>query len=252
MLQQLGPFWVDEEQEPAFPPTELAATDPDGLLAIGGRLTPDWLLTAYRHGIFPWFNPDEPVLWWSPSPRSVLRISELKVSKNLRKQVVKMQREGRLKVTLDQDFPTVMYHCASIPRNGQNGTWIGKRMYEAYNRLHSMGYAHSVEVYFDDELAGGLYGICIGKMFFGESMFSLQSNASKIALGALSMQLRSWGFEWIDTQVETPHLNSMGANCFERRDFEAILDEFCEQSFPVQKWHFDINWIEELQNFARL
>ncbi|WP_319379579.1 leucyl/phenylalanyl-tRNA--protein transferase [Thiomicrorhabdus sp.] len=251
MQNQLGPFWVDENQPPAFPPPELAATDPNGLLAVGGLLTPEWLLTAYRNGIFPWFNPDEPVLWWSPTPRSLLHIPELKISKSLRKQISSMQNQGRLDVTLDRQFSTVMHHCASVPRLGQDGSWIGKRMHDAYCKLHSIGYAHSVEVCFDGELAGGLYGVSIGKMFFGESMFSLQSNASKIALGALCMQLDSWGFEWVDTQVETPHLNSLGATCVDREHFEIILDDYCEQAFEPHLWQFDIDWVETLKHFSQ-
>lgn len=225
------PFLLDQKP-PQFPPTSLALEDPNGLLAVGGDLTPEWLLLAYSKGIFPWFNPGEPILWWSPDPRSVLFIEDLKVSKNL----AKLMRQEKFSVTFDHAFQEVMKACASIERKDQDGTWITRGMYRAYSKLHEMGYAHSVEVWFEGKLVGGLYGVALGKVFFGESMFSAMSNTSKVALVALSEKLAEWGFRFIDTQVETEHLKSLGASLIERKDFELLVQEHSQQSFPPQKW----------------
>jgi len=239
----LVPFWL-EPKPVNFPPSELAMQDPDGLLAVGGALTPEWLLMAYSKGIFPWFNPGEPILWWTPNPRSVLFINHLKIHRSLKKTIHKYQRENRLKVTLDKDFAEVMQACAEIPRNDQDGTWISEEMLQAYNTLHNMGHAHSVEVWIDNQLVGGLYGVAIGKMFYGESMFAKQTDASKIGLVALTLQLNQWGFHLIDTQVETPHLNSLGAELISRDKFENLITQATHQTFKPNKWQLAPNWSE--------
>ena len=184
-----------------FPPLEQALHTPNGLLAVGGNLTPARLLDAYRHGIFPWFNADDPILWWSPDPRMVLFPAEFKISHSLRK----ILRNQVYEVRTDTAFEQVMRACAA-PRNGQAGTWIHEEMIAAYAALHRMGYAHSVEILEDGELVGGLYGVAIGRMFYGESMFSRRSNASKAALAHLAAQLCLWNFGMIDCHMNTPHL----------------------------------------------
>lgn len=245
--QNAVPFWLDT-QPVFFPPSHLAMTEPDGLLAVGGDLTPEWLLMAYSKGIFPWFNPGEPILWWSPNPRSVLFIDEFKISKSLRKTIKKHLKSNLLKVTFDQNFSDVMQACSEVPREGQNGTWITDDMLKAYTSLHNAGHAHSVEVWFDNELVGGLYGVSIGKMFYGESMFSKMTDSSKIALTALAMQLKQWGFKMIDTQVETPHLNSLGAQLISRESFEALINELTQQAFAPGKWTLSENWPDLIVN----
>ena len=235
VIQQ--PFWLDTKPV-TFPPTHLAMTDPDGLLAVGGALTPEWLLNAYHKGIFPWFNENEPILWWTPNPRSVLFIDSLKVRRSLAKTI----RKGHLQVTIDQAFVEVIQHCADIPRDDQDGTWITNDMFQAYEQLHRKGDAHSVEVWQDGELVGGLYGVAIGKVFFGESMFSKANDASKIALVALCQQLKHWGFRMIDTQVETAHLKSLGAKLISREQFETILEEDTQKVPPSQDWQLDVDW----------
>lgn len=236
-----NPFWLDKEPV-AFPPTDYAMTDPDGLLAVGGDLTPEWLLAAYRQGIFPWFNPGEPTLWWTPNPRSVVFIDDLKISRSLRQSIKKYTKHQRLNVTFDSDFKGVIQQCATIDRSDQDGTWITDDIFKAYVEMHQRGHAHSVEVWLNNELVGGLYGLAIGKMFFGESMFAKASDASKIALVALALQLNQWGFKLIDTQIETPHLNSLGACNIERPDFEELIERQCASPFPPQKWALAANW----------
>ena len=238
-----APFWLDKTPV-MFPSTHLAMRDPNGLLAIGGDLTPDWLLNAYSKGIFPWFSADDPILWWTPSPRSVLLIDQLKFRKSLRKNIQKYRQTQQLNVTLDQNFASVMQKCATIKRHDQGGTWITNPMLNAYKTLHKEGHAHSVEVWLNHKLVGGLYGIALGKMFFGESMFSEVTDGSKIALIALAMQLKTWGFKLIDTQVETPHLKSMGATIMSRDDFETQLHLQSKQTFPAQKWCLDMDWFQ--------
>lgn len=227
----LEPFWLDENKI-QFPPTHLALEDPNGLLAVGGSLTEDWLLEAYSKGIFPWFNEDDPILWWSPNPRSVLLIDDLKISKSL----AKLIRQQKFTITFDKQFSEVIRQCAEIDRPEQEGTWIIDKMLIAYNALHQQGHAHSVEVWLDNTLVGGLYGVAIGKVFFGESMFAKVSNASKIALVSLTEQLKKWEFRLIDTQVETPHLNSLGAKLISRKEFEDILLEDTIKEFKPHKW----------------
>jgi leucyl/phenylalanyl-tRNA--protein transferase len=184
-----------------FPPVEDAMTDPNGLLAAGADLSTDRLLDAYLRGIFPWFGEDDPLLWWSPDPRMVLMVDELHVSRSLRRVI----RSGKFRVTLDTAFKEVMFGCAE-PREDQAGTWITPEMVEAYTRLAALGFGHSVEVWSGEELVGGLYGIAIGRMFYGESMFSRRTDASKVALATLVRQLERWGFEMIDCQMATGHL----------------------------------------------
>jgi leucyl/phenylalanyl-tRNA--protein transferase len=201
-----------------FPPVERAIRS--GLLAVGGDLSPGRLLAAYREGIFPWYLAGEPILWWSPDPRFVLFPPELRISRSMRQ----FLKKESIRITFDQDFAAVIAACQG-PRPGQEGTWITEEMREAYGNLHRMGYAHSVEVWREGKLAGGLYGISLGSAFFGESMFSLIPNASKAALITLVSQLREHGFDLIDCQVETPHLASLGARPIPRREFCALLKE---------------------------
>jgi leucyl/phenylalanyl-tRNA--protein transferase len=223
----------------AFPPVTRALQDPNGLLAAGGDLSPQWLIDAYRHGIFPWFNPGEPILWWSPDPRMALFPVELKVSRSLRKVLKKRDYEVRV----DTAFATVMRNCAA-PRDGQPGTWISAEMIAAYSRLHEMGLAHSVETWRDGELTGGLYGIALGKMFYGESMFSRATDASKIAFVHLVRQLERWGFGMIDCQMKTAHLASLGAREIPRAEFVQRLGLLIELPLEPGRWQFDHDLIE--------
>lgn len=234
------PFWLDPFPV-IFPPTHIAMTDPNGLLAVGGDLTPEWLLLAYSKGLFPWFNEDDPILWWTPNPRAVLMISDLKVSRSLKKTL----RKCSFKVTLDKAFTQVIQACSNVPRPGQEGTWITEDMLTAYETLHQKGHAHSVEVWQNDELIGGLYGVAIGKVFFGESMFSKRTDASKVALVALCRQLNAWGFKMIDAQVPSEHMTSLGASEIPREQFEAQLLTDSQKPFPAQKWQFDIDWEQD-------
>ena len=202
-----------------FLPVEQALVEPNGLLAAGGDLSPERLLDAYARGIFPWFNDEDPVLWWSPDPRMVLFPDELHVSRTLRRTI----RSQEFQVTLDRAFPEVMEGCAG-PRAAQDGTWITDDMLIAYARLAELGHAHSVEAWVDGVLVGGLYGVAIGRMFYGESMFSRRSNASKVALVWLARQLERWNFELIDCQMSTEHLASLGAREIPRADFMRRLE----------------------------
>jgi leucyl/phenylalanyl-tRNA--protein transferase len=197
-----------------FPPVETALSEPNGLLAAGGDLTAQRLLDAYRHGIFPWSADDEPMLWWSPDPRMVLFLDELRVSRSLRRRI----RSGAFRVTLDTAFERVVAGCAGLRRDGE-GTWITTEITRAYTDLHRLGHAHSVEAWAGDALAGGLYGVSIGRMFYGESMFARVADASKVALTALVRQLARWDFELIDCQMSTAHLASLGAREIPRSDF---------------------------------
>ncbi|MDR9497791.1 MAG: leucyl/phenylalanyl-tRNA--protein transferase [Hydrogenovibrio sp.] len=239
-----APFWLDPHPV-AFPPTHLALNEPDGLLAIGGDLTSEWLLSAYQKGIFPWYAHDDPILWWTPNPRSVLFTDAIHLSKSLRKRL----RQQRYRVTFDQDFTQVMSACAHTPRPDQDGTWILPEMIQAYERLFQQGHAHSVEVWEQEELVGGLYGVVIGRMFYGESMFSRHNDASKIALVALCTQLRQWGFRLIDTQVATDHLQRLGARLVSREHFETLLDEQIHQSGPTD-WQLAEGWEKQALTFA--
>ena len=207
------------ESATSFPPLELALTEPNGLLCAGGDLSPQRILSAYSRGIFPWYAKGEPILWWSPDPRMVLHPSEFKISRSLRKTL----RHGAYEVRLDSDFPAVIRACAKSRRRGQHGTWITAEMRSAYCTLHELGFAHSVETWVENTLVGGLYGIAIGKMFYGESMFSHATDASKIALAHLARFLDRNGFGLIDCQMNTPHLASLGAREVPRQEFIARL-----------------------------
>ena len=217
-----------------FPPVEQALRIPNGLLAAGGDLTPERLLDAYRRGIFPWFNNDDPILWWSPDPRMVLFPEEFRISRSLLRTLRKKIHEVRT----DTAFEQVMRACAA-PRNSQAGTWIHEEMIAAYTELHRMGMAHSVEVWREGELVGGLYGIAIGHMFYGESMFSRSPDASKVALAHLTAQLRRWNFRMIDCQMNTPHLASLGAREIPRTEFIQRLQELVHYPDIDSPWCFD-------------
>jgi leucyl/phenylalanyl-tRNA---protein transferase len=220
--------------EPLFPPVELALAEPNGLLAAGGDLSPTRILAAYRQGIFPWYSAGEPILWWSPDPRMVLFPAELKISHSLTKAL----RNKPYEVTLDTAFAQVVAACAGTPRDGQAGTWITAEMQAAYGRLHELGYAHSVEVWMAGELVGGLYGMAIGQAFYGESMFSRRTDASKIALAHLCVHLQRLGFGIIDCQMETAHLASLGARPIPRSEFVALLRRLATTDFSG-KWAAD-------------
>lgn len=215
----LRPTLLPADPTAPFPPVESALREPDGLLAIGGDLSPERLLSAYRHGIFPWYADGQPILWWSPDPRVVFRTDDVHLSSRLRRTL----RRCPWTVRADTAFVDVVDACASVPRAGQDGTWITGQMRSAYAELHRLGHAHSVEVWSGPRLVGGLYGVAIGKMFFGESMFSAESGGSKVALAALAARLRSWGWPLIDAQVENPHLMRLGAQRLPRRDFTERL-----------------------------
>lgn len=224
--------WLDDNQP--FPPVHRALEEPNGLLAAGGELSVERLLEAYRHGIFPWYSDGQPVLWWSPDPRMVLAPSELEISRSLRKRL----RKSDYEIRIDSCFTEVMLACAE-PRIGQAGTWITEDMARAYAALHRSGYAHSVETWIEGRLAGGLYGVSLGRMFYGESMFSRASDASKIALAHLARQLERWQFGLIDCQMATPHLASLGAREMARKDFIRALSELVNCPTPSGSWRFD-------------
>ena len=222
------------ERTDPFPPVERALKDPNGLLAAGADLSLPRLLEAYRHGIFPWFSGTEPILWWSPDPRMVLHCDELKVSRSLGKSV----RNKGYEVRIDTAFSEVLNHCAE-PRAGEPGTWLGTEMRRAYLALHRAGYAHSFETWRGDDLVGGLYGVAIGRMFFGESMFSRATDASKVALVKLVSFLKAKGFPMIDCQMRTPLLESLGAREIPRRAFLRNLATLVNYPEPASKWGTD-------------
>lgn len=222
-------------RQAVFPPLEAALTEPDGLLAAGGDLSPERLLAAYRLGIFPWYSVGDPILWWSPDPRMVLYPEELKITRSLAKTLRKTDYEVRL----DTAFAEVIQACANKPRATQSGTWITEEMQSAYLALHRLGHAHCVETWIDDRLAGGLYGIAIGRVFYGESMFSDARDASKISLAHLCAYLKRAGFGIIDCQMETAHLASLGARPMRRGDFAARLDDLCQHGDGPGQWPRD-------------
>lgn len=225
------PVFLLSEEEIAFPHPEMA--DANGILAVGGDLSPERLLTAYTWGIFPWFNEGEPIIWWSPDPRFVLFPAELKVSKSMRPYF----NQQKFSVTLDTQFEAVMRGCQTSKRDGQfGGTWITEDMIAAYVRLHQLGYAHSVEVLENDNLVGGLYGISLGNVFFGESMFAKVANASKFGFITIVRKLQDQGFQLIDCQQETNHLRSLGARAIDRNDFLTILQKNQEIETRVGSW----------------
>ena len=221
-----------------FPPLDTALAEPNGLLAMGGDLRPERLLDAYRRGIFPWFNPGEPILWWSPDPRMALVPDAVRVTRSLAKRL----RNGGFELRVDTAFVEVMRACAG-PRapagRASGGTWISPAMIAAYTRLFEAGYAHSIESWRDGRLVGGLYGVAIGRMFYGESMFSRESDASKVALVRLCRQLAQWEFGLVDCQMETPHLASLGARTLPRAAFAAQVAELVNLPHRAGPWSFD-------------
>ncbi|HHH35934.1 MAG TPA: leucyl/phenylalanyl-tRNA--protein transferase [Gammaproteobacteria bacterium] len=219
-----------ESEDCVFPDVTQALREPNGLLAVGGRLSPDCLLRAYRRGIFPWYSEEQPILWWSPDPRMVLFPDELRISRSLRKTL----RRGIYRVSVDRAFPEVIAACAA-PRRDEPGTWITAEMEAAYCHLHREGWAHSVEVWAGDALVGGLYGVAIGRVFFGESMFHRRRDASKVALVSLVERLRQWHFALIDCQVASDHLATLGAREIPRAHFIELLDRHC----PLPGWPAD-------------
>jgi leucyl/phenylalanyl-tRNA---protein transferase len=225
-------YWVrDCRLAHDFPPTDHALDEPDGLLAIGGDLSPERLVHAYSLGIFPWYSDGQPVLWWTPNPRSVLKPAAVHVSKSL----AKTMRKAVFAVCWDRAFEQVIDACAA-PRGAHAGTWITTDMRSAYLELHQRGVAHSVECWRDGVLCGGLYGIAIGRAFFGESMFSRERDASKVAFVHLCRLLDHWGYSLIDCQIHTQHLERLGAGCVSRREFEALLRASLEQAVSSSAW----------------
>jgi leucyl/phenylalanyl-tRNA--protein transferase len=216
-----------------FPPPDYA--DPSGLIAVGGDLSSERLLEAYRVGIFPWYAEDQPILWWSPDPRFVLELDQFNISHSLGKTL----RRRMFHVTFDRVFDEVIAACAAVPREGQSGTWITPEMREAYIKLHGLGFAHSVETWFGGKLVGGLYGVSLGKAFFGESMFHRKSDASKVALAILVEKLQKWGFHFIDSQMTTEHMIRLGAKEIPRRIFLKKLQSALRHSTKRGKWHVE-------------
>ena len=216
--------------EIVFPNPNLA--EKDGLLAVGGDLAPERLLQAYANGIFPWYSDGEPILWWSPDPRMVLFPENFKISKSLKQSI----RNKNFEVSFDKEFKLVIGNCAKSKRKEGNGTWITKEMQDAYTKLHEAGFAHSVETYLDGKLVGGLYGISLGKAFFGESMFHSERDASKIALYYIVKRMKEWGFHFIDAQQETNHLKSLGAESIPRTEFIKLLKGALKFSVVKGKW----------------
>ena len=216
-----------------FPPPDYA--DPSGLIAVGGDLSSERLLEAYRVGIFPWYSDDQPILWWSPDPRFVLELDEFNISRSLRKT---LQRKI-FQVTFDRVFEEVIAACSAAPREGQRGTWITPEMRDAYLDLHGLGYAHSVETWFGGKVVGGLYGVSLGKAFFGESMFHYKSDASKVALATLVEKLKNWGFHFIDSQMTTEHMMNLGAKEVPRRIFLKRLQSALRHATKRGKWHIE-------------
>lgn len=239
-MRGLAPYWIDPRDKSfRFPDVRLALREPDGLLAIGGDLTPQRLEAAYRRGIFPWFNHGQPILWWSPDPRAVLFPDQLKISRSLRKTL----RKQLFTVTADKAFTEVIEACSAPRREDDRtdpGTWITSEMKLAYIQLHEAGLAHSVECWKNDELVGGLYGVALGKVFFGESMFTRMTDASKVAFVHLVKQLNRWGFALIDCQIHSAHLESLGAETISRDRFSQLLDQYCSSPGDRGTWTFEV------------
>lgn len=215
----------------AFPDPALALREPDGLLAVGGDLSPARLLHAYRHGIFPWYDAELPILWWSPDPRAVFWPDRLHVSRSLRRRL----NRGGFEIRFDTAFDRVLQECAA-PRPGQAGTWINADMQAAYGWLHRLGHAHSAEMWQAGKLVGGIYGVAIGRVFFGESMFSGVTDASKIALASLARCLHAWGYALIDCQVHSEHLASLGSERIPRPQFLKLLAKYCGEPVSPEAW----------------
>ena len=221
-----GVIFLNERDPPeALPPTRYALREPNGLLAVGGSLSPEWILHAYRRGVFPWFSEGQPILWWTPDPRAVLFPGEFRRSRSLGKSI----RNAGFEVRLDTAFAEVVAACAA-PRRREPGTWITAEMHRSYVELHERGLAHSIEAWREGELVGGLYGVAIGKVFFGESMFSRARDASKVALSSLVDECDRRGIRLIDCQMATDHLSSLGSRSIPRRDFERLLASLCRDA----------------------
>ena len=239
--------WLSSQDPPdAFPPVEQALIDPDGLLAVGGDLSSERLLAAYRRGIFPWYEAGQPILWWSPDPRSVLWPDALHVSRSLRKQLAR----NSFAVTADRAFTDVLEACAA-PRHHTTGTWLTGDMRAAYARLHSLGWAHSFEAWQGDRLAGGLYGVYLGRVFFGESMFTRSTDASKVCLAHAVRFLRQRGCGLIDCQIWSDHLQRLGATTMTRRDFQRQLSILCEPVGAPGPWSADFAAMLKTVNAAK-
>lgn len=224
---------LPSDPEAPFPPAQLALREPDGLLAMGGDLSPARLLNAYRHGIFPWFSEGDPLLWWCPDPRMVFDTDRFRLPSRFCRSL----RNCHWTVRFDHDFEAVVVACATAPRSGQAGTWITPAMMAAYAELHRLGHAHCVAVHDQDRLVGGIYGVAIGRMFFGESMFSAESGGSKIALAALARQLAHWHWPLIDAQVENPHLLRLGAQPMARAEFLSFVARLTAEPGIQGAWH---------------
>lgn len=258
-MRGLAPFWIEPSDKTfGFPDVRLALHEPDGLLAVGGDLSPRRLQAAYRHGIFPWYNHDQPILWWAPDPRAVLFPEHLKISRSLQKTLRKVLRNESFTITTDKAFSEVVEACSGPRANdeGNNGdsneenepgTWITSEMKQAYLQLHEIGIAHSVECWQDDKLVGGLYGVALGQVFFGESMFTRVTNASKVAFVHLVKQLTQWDFKLIDCQIYSAHLESLGAESIRREQFIQLLDQYCEAPGKPGLWQIADS--ETLLNF---
>ncbi|MBN2893580.1 MAG: leucyl/phenylalanyl-tRNA--protein transferase [Bacteroidales bacterium] len=218
-------------KEPLFPSVEEATED--GIVAIGGRLNTEWLIEAYSRGIFPWFNEGEPIMWWSPDPRAVMKPSEVKVHKSMNSYF--NQKKYQLKI--DSAFEKVIGYCSNVPREGQDGTWINSSMIDNYIKLHNKGFTHSFETWENDILVGGLYGISLGKAFFGESMFSLKTNASKFAFISMCRILEKNEFNLIDCQVHTNHIESMGCKMISRKEFLKLVTENNKKETLKGNWN---------------
>ncbi len=236
IIKRATPTIIGKEHK--FPSIDQALDEPNGLLAIGGDLSKERLLLAYRRGIFPWYCANEPILWWSPDPRLIIRPAKIKISKSLKK----LWKQKKYKITIDQAFKQVIKKCQT-PRQSQKDTWITQDMLNAYTDLHNEGYAHSVEIWESNNLVGGLYGVALGRAFFGESMFSEKPNTSKLALVALARQLAMWHFELIDCQVSSDHLRSMGGIEISRQKFASLLARSVEYRSPPIKWTIDENFV---------
>jgi leucyl/phenylalanyl-tRNA--protein transferase len=234
--------WLAPTDAPqAFPDVSRALREPDGLLAAGGDLGSERLIEAYRRGIFPWYEESQPILWWSPDPRCILWPADLHISRRLAREI----RATSLTVRYNQAFAEVIRACAG-PRRYQSGTWITSDMLAAFERLHREGWAHSIEIWDDERLVGGLYGLAVGKAFFGESMFSSAPNASKLALLALTRHMLANNVEILDCQVVSPHLATLGATTMPRREFVALLDRLCASPDRLTDWPPDALAVTEL------
>jgi len=231
LVKFMLPYLDPDQPQQNFPPLHEALTDPDGLLAAGGCLSTTRLINAYANGIFPWYSPEDPILWWSPNPRLVIFPDQLHISKSLKKTL----RKQRFKITFNSAFADVISACSN-PRVDEAGTWLSNEMQAAYIDLHQLGYAHSIEAWHDGKLVGGLYGIAIGLVFFGESMFHTQTDASKIAFVSLIQQLTEWGYQMIDCQVHSNHLVSLGAEEIPRNHFISLLEQHSQTAPHPNAW----------------